>query len=83
VTVSLNTVQDRIIINTVEHGRPQEGAIHNTEVCHWHFTMANNFITYLRGDQNAPGERKLVQKLDFFILTFCCLMYFLKYDTPF
>ena len=41
--------------------------------------MANGFIQYLRGDQNAPGERKLVQKLDFFILTFCCLMYFLNY----
>ncbi|KAH7559798.1 hypothetical protein BM1_03432 [Bipolaris maydis] len=41
--------------------------------------MANSFIAYLRGDQNAPGERKLVRKLDFFILTFCCLMYFLNY----
>ncbi|KAE9978207.1 hypothetical protein BLS_000799 [Venturia inaequalis] len=26
-----------------------------------------------------PGERKLVQKIDFFILTFCCLSYFLNY----
>ena len=41
--------------------------------------MANGFVQYLRGDHNAPGERKLVQKLDFFILTFCCLMYFLNY----
>jgi len=41
--------------------------------------MANGFVRYLRGDHNAPGERKLVQKLDFFILTFCCLMYFLNY----
>ncbi|KAE8834209.1 hypothetical protein HRS9122_08289 [Pyrenophora teres f. teres] len=41
--------------------------------------MANGFIAYLRGDQNAPGERRLVQKLDFFILSFCCLMYFLNY----
>ncbi|KAF2661865.1 pantothenate transporter-like protein [Lophiostoma macrostomum CBS 122681] len=41
--------------------------------------MAPNLVQYLRGDQNAPGERKLVQKLDFFILTFCCLMYFLNY----
>jgi hypothetical protein len=41
--------------------------------------MAPKFVQYLRGDQNAPGERKLVQKLDFFILTFCCLMYFLNY----
>lgn len=41
--------------------------------------MTSSFIQYLRGDQNAPGERKLIQKLDFFILTFCCLMYFLNY----
>ncbi|KAF2107544.1 pantothenate transporter-like protein [Lophiotrema nucula] len=41
--------------------------------------MANGFIQYIRGGQSAPGERKLVQKLDFFILTFCCLMYFLNY----
>ncbi|KAF1993946.1 MFS general substrate transporter [Amniculicola lignicola CBS 123094] len=41
--------------------------------------MTNKFIQYVRGEQNAPGERKLVQKLDFFILTFCCLMYFLNY----
>jgi|TARA_R110002003_G_scaffold112_18_gene9709 ACS family pantothenate transporter-like MFS transporter len=41
--------------------------------------MANRFVQYIRGDQHAPGERKLVQKLDFFILTFCCLMYFLNY----
>lgn len=26
-----------------------------------------------------PGERKLVQKIDFFILTFCCLSYFVNY----
>ena len=26
-----------------------------------------------------PGERKLVQKIDFFILSFCCLSYFLNY----
>lgn len=38
-----------------------------------------SFIQYLRGDPKAPGERKLVVKLDFFILTFCCLMYFLNY----
>jgi ACS family pantothenate transporter-like MFS transporter len=37
---------------------------------------------YFRGDQHAPGERKLVQKLDFFILTFCCLMYFLNCTSP-
>lgn len=43
--------------------------------------MANSFIQYLRGDHGAPGERKLVQKLDFFILTFCCLMYFLNCES--
>lgn len=26
-----------------------------------------------------PAERKLVRKIDFFILTFCCLSYFLNY----
>ncbi|KAF2177686.1 pantothenate transporter-like protein [Zopfia rhizophila CBS 207.26] len=41
--------------------------------------MTSKFVQYLRGDQNAPGERKLIQKLDFFILSFCCLMYFLNY----
>lgn len=34
---------------------------------------------YVRPGEGAPGERALVQKLDFFILTFCCLMYFLNY----
>lgn len=29
-----------------------------------------------------PGERKLVQKIDFFILTFCCLSYFTNYVSP-
>ncbi|KAK4161376.1 major facilitator superfamily domain-containing protein [Cladorrhinum sp. PSN259] len=28
---------------------------------------------------NLPGEAKLVRKIDFFILTFCCLSYFLNY----
>lgn len=31
---------------------------------------------------HRPGERKLVQKLDFFILSFCCLSYFLAYVSP-
>jgi hypothetical protein len=30
-----------------------------------------------------PGEKKLVQKIDFFILTFCCLSYFLNYVSNF
>ncbi|EON62435.1 hypothetical protein W97_01657 [Coniosporium apollinis CBS 100218] len=34
---------------------------------------------YLRPGEGLPGERALVQKLDFFILTFCCLMYFSNY----
>jgi len=34
---------------------------------------------YFRPGEGAPGERALVQKLDFFILSFCCLMYFLNY----
>lgn len=29
-----------------------------------------------------PGERLLVQKVDFFILTFCCLSYFMNYVSP-
>lgn len=33
---------------------------------------------YFRSD-HQPGERKLVQKIDFFILTFCCLSYFTNY----
>ncbi|KAF1914416.1 pantothenate transporter-like protein [Ampelomyces quisqualis] len=41
--------------------------------------MENRLVQYFRGDHHIPGERKLVQKLDFFILTFCCLMYFFNY----
>ncbi|KAL0934942.1 pantothenate transporter [Colletotrichum truncatum] len=33
---------------------------------------------YLTGDYQ-PGERKLIQKIDFFILTFCCLSYLVNY----
>lgn len=29
--------------------------------------------------QHRPGERKLLFKIDFFILTFCCLAYFCNY----
>ena len=41
--------------------------------------MASKLKAYFRGEQSAPGERKLLFKLDAFILTFCCLMYFLNY----
>ncbi|TVY85406.1 Pantothenate transporter liz1 [Lachnellula suecica] len=34
---------------------------------------------YVSHPYEHPGERKLVQKLDFFILTFCCMMYFTNY----
>jgi ACS family pantothenate transporter-like MFS transporter len=40
---------------------------------------ATKFREYLSPGGSSKGERKLVQKLDFFILTFCCLMYFLNY----
>lgn len=33
---------------------------------------------YFRVDYR-PGERVLVQKIDFFILTFCCVSYFMNY----
>ncbi|KAF2796504.1 pantothenate transporter-like protein [Melanomma pulvis-pyrius CBS 109.77] len=41
--------------------------------------MTSRVKQYFRGEQSAPGERKLLFKLDAFILTFCCLMYFLNY----
>ncbi|PBP20930.1 pantothenate transporter [Diplocarpon rosae] len=34
---------------------------------------------YVQHPSEHPGEGKLVRKLDFFILTFCCLMYFTNY----
>jgi MFS transporter, ACS family, pantothenate transporter len=37
---------------------------------------------YLHTDYQ-PGERVLVQKIDFFILTFCCLSYFTNYVSCF
>ncbi|EXJ87779.1 hypothetical protein A1O1_04706 [Capronia coronata CBS 617.96] len=39
---------------------------------------ASSFRAYLRSDK-SPEEKKLVRKVDFFILTFCCLMYFFNY----
>lgn len=32
---------------------------------------------YFRGNPRSPLEKKLVFKLDVFILTFCCLAYFM------
>ncbi|KAI1985015.1 hypothetical protein LOZ51_006549, partial [Ophidiomyces ophidiicola] len=37
-----------------------------------------SFAAYVRGD-SRPGEAALLRKLDFFILSFCCLMYFANY----
>lgn len=33
---------------------------------------------YFHSEKSA-AEKKLVRKLDFFIMTFCCLMYFMNY----
>ncbi|CAF3612373.1 hypothetical protein SNK03_003697 [Fusarium graminearum] len=40
--------------------------------------MVSKLKEYLHVDYK-PGERRLVQKIDFFILTFCCLSYFVNY----
>lgn len=32
---------------------------------------------YFRGRPTSAAEKKLVVKLDFFILTFCCMAYFM------
>ncbi|KAJ0423036.1 major facilitator superfamily domain-containing protein [Aspergillus carlsbadensis] len=41
--------------------------------------MASKFLTYMMGTESVPGERKLLRKLDAFILSFCCLCYFANY----
>ncbi|KAH8681844.1 major facilitator superfamily domain-containing protein [Xylariales sp. PMI_506] len=41
--------------------------------------MAGNKLREYFHVDYQPGERVLVQKIDFFILTFCCLSYFLNY----
>lgn len=34
---------------------------------------------YFNSEKSSPAEKKLVRKMDFFILTFCCMMYFMNY----
>ncbi|KAI0593502.1 major facilitator superfamily domain-containing protein [Biscogniauxia sp. FL1348] len=41
-------------------------------------TMRSRIREYFHSEYQ-PGERMLVQKIDFFILTFCCLSYFTNY----
>ncbi|KAH8901353.1 MFS general substrate transporter [Thozetella sp. PMI_491] len=41
--------------------------------------MAGSRIREYFNVQYKPGERVLIQKIDFFILTFCCLSYFVNY----
>jgi ACS family pantothenate transporter-like MFS transporter len=41
--------------------------------------MPSKFLTYILGEESVPGERKLLRKLDAFILSFCCLCYFANY----
>jgi ACS family pantothenate transporter-like MFS transporter len=69
------TVPVQLLVETVKRTPDAQSSILQA---HTH-EMPKSFIQYLRGEQRAPGERRLVQKLDFFILTFCCLMYFLNY----
>ena len=38
--------------------------------------MAHSKLKEYFKENKSPQERKLVRKLDFFILTFCCLAYF-------
>jgi ACS family pantothenate transporter-like MFS transporter len=44
--------------------------------------MASSRLREYFNVQYQPGERKLVRKIDFFILTFCCLSYFVNYVSP-
>lgn len=41
--------------------------------------MFSRFKEYVCGSAASPAEKKLLRKLDFFILTFCCLVYFFNY----
>lgn len=40
-------------------------------------SATHKVVEYFRGPPTSKEERKLVFKLDFFILTFCCLAYFM------
>jgi ACS family pantothenate transporter-like MFS transporter len=42
-------------------------------------TEKRTFWQYIKGSNVDPVEKKLVRKIDFFILTFCCLSYFCNY----
>lgn len=44
-------------------------------------SLKNRIREYFRTDYR-PGERLLVQKIDFFILTFCCVSYLVNYVSP-
>ncbi|KAK4188891.1 hypothetical protein QBC35DRAFT_495054 [Podospora australis] len=44
----------------------------------WTTNLKNYFVSSAH-HHHLPGEGKLVRKIDFFILTFCCLSYFLNY----
>ncbi|KAJ4387082.1 hypothetical protein N0V93_007669 [Gnomoniopsis smithogilvyi] len=41
--------------------------------------MARSSLRTYFHTEHQPGERLLVQKIDFFILTFCCVSYFMNY----
>ncbi|KAJ4418745.1 hypothetical protein N0V85_001326 [Neurospora sp. IMI 360204] len=41
--------------------------------------LTTRLRTYFRPGSTSPLERRLLFKIDFFILTFCCLSYFLNY----
>ncbi|KAL4800121.1 major facilitator superfamily domain-containing protein [Aspergillus venezuelensis] len=41
--------------------------------------MFGKFASYIKGHESVPGEAKLLRKIDLFILSFCCLCYFVNY----
>lgn len=44
--------------------------------------MSRSRIREYLHTEYQPGERVLIRKIDFFILTFCCLSYFINYVRP-